>query len=85
LHAKLQGKNKITGITASFKEKLKLWKTQLTKGVLNHFPSIQNALMVYAMLLSTKLLQKPERIFQDSEVVKFTLSFITSSFKKMDM
>jgi hypothetical protein len=29
------------GSIDSFKEKLQLWKTQLKKGVLTHFPSVQ--------------------------------------------
>lgn len=46
LNTKLQSENrtiKTTGIIVSFKGKLKLWKTQLMKGVLSHLPkSVQS-------------------------------------------
>jgi hypothetical protein len=46
LNTELQGENKtileMIGTIDYFKGKLKLWKTQLMKGVLTHFPSIQN-------------------------------------------
>jgi hypothetical protein len=46
LNTKLQSENrtnKTTGIIDSFKGKLKLWKTQLMKGVLSHLPkSVQS-------------------------------------------
>ena len=42
----LQVKNnftvKMVGTTDYFKGELKLWKTQLMKGVLAHFPSVQS-------------------------------------------
>jgi hypothetical protein len=41
LNTELQGEN-MTRTTDSFKGKLKLWRTQLMKGVLTHFPSVQS-------------------------------------------
>jgi len=44
LNSKFQSENKtiikMTGTIDSFKGKLKLWRTQLMKGVLTHFPSV---------------------------------------------
>jgi hypothetical protein len=46
LNTELQGEKKtiikMIGTIDSFKGKLQLWKTQLTKGVLTHFPSVQS-------------------------------------------
>jgi hypothetical protein len=57
LNNELQGENKtiikMKGTIDSFKGKLKLWKTQLMKGVLTHFLSVKVTLMVHLMCLST--------------------------------
>jgi hypothetical protein len=57
LNTELQGENKtiinMTGAIYSFIGKLQLWKTQLMKGVLTHFPSVQSRVVVHLMRLYT--------------------------------
>jgi hypothetical protein len=93
-NTELQGENKtiikMIGTIDSFKGKLQLWKTQLTKGVLTHFPSVQSRAdgtfdaSVYIPCID-KLLKEVERIFKDFERMKFTVSFITNQFQERDI
>jgi hypothetical protein len=90
LNTELQGENKtiikMIGNIDSFEGKLQLWKTQLTKGVLTHFPSVQSRAdgtfdaPVYILCID-KLLKGFERRFEDFERMKFTVSFITNPFQ----
>jgi hypothetical protein len=94
LNTELQGKSKIIikmiGTIDSLKGKLKLWKTQLMKGVLTQFSSIQShadetfEVSVY-MLFIDKLLKECERRYKDFEHMKFTLSFITNPYQERDV
>jgi len=94
LSTQLQGKNraiiKMIGAIDSFKGKLKLWKTQLMKGVLTHFPSIWSRadgtfdVSVYILCIDI-LLKAFERRFKDFEHIKFTVSFITNPFQERDV
>jgi hypothetical protein len=67
---------KMIGTTDSFKGNLKLWKTQLMKGVLTQFPSLYSRAdgtfdaSVY-ILCCDKLLKEFDTIFKDSEHMKF--------------
>jgi hypothetical protein len=94
LNTELQGENKtiikMTGTIDSFKGKMQLWKTQLMKGVLTHFPSVQSSadgtfdVSLYILCID-KILKKFERRFKDFERVKFTVSFITNPFQERDI
>jgi hypothetical protein len=46
LNTELQGENKtiikMNGTNGAFKARPQLWKTQLTKDVLSHFPSVES-------------------------------------------
>jgi len=70
------------GTIDSFKGKLKLHKTQLMKGVLTHFPSIQSHadgtfdVSVYILCIDTLL--------KEFECIKFTVSFITNLFQERE-
>jgi hypothetical protein len=79
----------MVGTIDSFKGKLKLWKTQLMRGLLTHFPSVQSCaggtfdVSVYIIYID-KLLKEFERRFKDFEYMKFTVSFITNPFQERD-
>jgi hypothetical protein len=93
LNNKLQGENKtiikMTGTTDSLKRSPKLQKTQLMKGVLTHFSSVQSCAdgifdaSVY-ILCTDKLFKKSERRFKDFNHKKFSVSFITNLFQERD-
>jgi hypothetical protein len=74
----------------SFRGKLKLWKTQLMKGVLTPVPTIQSHAdgtfdaPVYILCID-KVLKEFERRFKDFEHMKFTVSFITYPFQERDV
>jgi hypothetical protein len=77
----------MTGTTDSFRGKLKLWRTQIVKVVLTHFPSVQShANVTYeaaVYILCTDRLFKEFKIgFQELQLMKFTTSFTTSSRDK---
>jgi hypothetical protein len=94
LNTDLQGENKtiikMTGTTDSFEGKLQLWKTQLMKGMLTHFPSVQRRAdgtfdaSVYILCID-ELLKDFERRFKDFERMKFTVSFITNPYQERDV
>jgi hypothetical protein len=73
----------VIGTNDSFKGKLQLWKTQLLKGVLSHFPSVQSR-AVYILCID-KLLKDFEIRFKDFERIKITESFITNPFQERDI
>jgi hypothetical protein len=84
LHGENRAIIKMIGTINSFKGK-KLWKTQLMKGVLTHFPSVQSCAnntfdaSIYILCID-KLLNEFGRRFKDFECMKCTVSFITNPF-----
>jgi hypothetical protein len=94
LYTELQGENvttiKMKGTSDSFKGKLKLWKPQMLKGVLTHFPSVHShADGIFDgsvnILCIDKLSKAFERRYIDSECMKFTVSFITTLFQEKNI
>jgi hypothetical protein len=91
-NTELQGENKIIvkmiGATDSLKGKLRLWKTQLMKGVLTHFPSVQYRTggtfhaSICIMGYTDTPLKEYERRFKDSGRMEFTVSFIANRFER---
>jgi hypothetical protein len=74
----------------ALKEKLKLWKTQLKRSVLTYFPSFHSYCdsifnVTFHILFIDKLLKKFEKRFEDSEYMKFTMSFTTNLFQERDI
>jgi hypothetical protein len=80
----------MTGPIDSFKGRLNLWKTQLMKNVITHFPSVQSLAddkfdtSVY-ILCTDKLLKEFEGKFIQFGRIKFTVSFIINLFQERDI
>lgn len=86
----LQAENKsvikMTGSIDSFKRKNNLWKTQLMKRCTNQFPSVRSRAdgsldaSVYILCIDKKVWRR----FEDVQLTKFAVSFVTNPFQETD-